>query len=263
MIAPAPIMVCSLCKESGHNRRTCKKKQYASVVIPPAPAPAPPPAPAPACAETPDKSVSDGYRNQMEGDEKTERVRRLLEHLALTRVVHEEQIMKQPTLKDAHIYCVIYGISAQEYGPLLETYISKKYKYVKNRASECTGDCSKNGENVEIKVSLGGKTHSKFNYVQIRPSHACDAYLLTAYHLSHENVDMEGELYVFKIPKGEMINLLVRHGQYAHGTVKEHGRITMETMNDPKNIKEYALRPKINDECWKALHAFRIVVDDI
>ena len=45
---------------------------------------------------------------------------RLKDHLQSTRVKHDEEIMKQPTLKDAHIYCVLHGISAQQYGPLLE-----------------------------------------------------------------------------------------------------------------------------------------------
>jgi hypothetical protein len=40
-----------------------------------------------------------------------------------------------------------------------------------------------NRKNSEVKVSLGGATHSKFNFVQIRPSHDCDTYILTAYHL--------------------------------------------------------------------------------
>jgi hypothetical protein len=174
-----------------------------------------------------------------------------------SRVNHEKLIMEQTSLKDAHVYCALARLSAQQYGLLLEKYIRTKFGYDKNKAKDCTGDLSKNGENVEVKVSLGGKNYSKFNYVQLRPFHQC-TYLLTAYHLSHDNLETNGELYLFRIPKDEMKRLIVSHGGYAHGTIKEHGRITEETLNDETKIKEYALRPTMNDNCWKALLPFRV-----
>ena len=195
---------------------------------------------------------------------KSESVKMLREHLALSKVNHEDQIMKLDTLKEAHTYCVIHGVSAQQYGPLIERFIRTKFNYTKNRAEDCTGDCSKDGKNSEVKVSLGGATHTKFNFVQIRPSHDCDTYILTAYHLSFENVESEGELYVFTVPKSEIKKLVVSYGGYAHGTVKEHGKMTMDSLNDEKNgIKEYALRPTINNDCWKALMAFRVPETDL
>jgi hypothetical protein len=190
--------------------------------------------------------------------EKSERVKRLEEHLALSTVKHEDLIMEQPTLKEAHAYCVIYSISAQQFGPLLERYIRIKFNYIKNKAEDCTGDCSKDGKNSEVKVSLGGSSHTKFNFVQIRPSHSCDSYILTAYHLSPENVASEGDLYIFKIPKAEIKTLVLSYGGYAHGTLKEHGPITMDSLNNDKSIKEYAIRPTLNDKCWAALLPFRI-----
>ena len=196
--------------------------------------------------------------------DKSESVKRLREHLSLSKVKHEDQIMKLDTLKEAHTYCVIHGVSAQQYGPLIERFIRTKFNYTKNRAEDCTGDCSKDGKNSEVKVSLGGATHTKFNFVQIRPSHDCDTYILTAYHLSSENVESEGELYVFTVPKSEIKKLVVSYGGYAHGTVKEHGKMTMDSLNDEKNgIKEYALRPTINNDCWKALMAFRVPETDL
>jgi len=187
-----------------------------------------------------------------------DRVQRLKEHLASSKVNHERQIMQLATLKEAHVYCIIHGISAQQYGPLLERFIRVKYIYIKNKANDCCGDCTKNNANIEIKVSLGGATHTKFNFVQIRPSHNCDMYILTAYHLSFENVDSEGELYIFKVPKEEIERMIVLHGSYAHGTIKEHGKITTDSLN-----KEYALRPSIHDACWKALLPFRVYEDEL
>ena len=195
--------------------------------------------------------------------DKPERVKRLKEHLALAKTNHEEQVMKKTTLKDAHIYCVIYNVSAQQYGPLLEKYIRTKFNYIKNKAKDCIGDCAKDGKNSEVKVSLGGAKHTKFNFVQLRPSHDCETYILTAYHLISENVDKEGELYIFRVPKSDIKPIIASYGGYAHGTLKEHGAITLKSLNDVKNNKEYAFRPTFNDECWKALLPFRILEKDL
>lgn len=189
---------------------------------------------------------------------KEERVNKLKQHLAHANVKHDAEVMQLTTLKDAHVYCVLYGVSAQQYGPLLERFIRTNFKYVKNNANECAGDCSKDGKNSEVKVSIGGATHSKFNFVQLRPAHDCDDYILTAYHLCHDNVADEGDLYIFKISKTDIKKLIVSHGGYAHGTIKEHGAITSESIEVEHVIKEYALRPSINDDCWKALLPFRI-----
>ena len=99
--------------------------------------------------------------------DKKERIKRLREHLALSKVNHEEQIMKLVTLQEANTYCVIHDVSAQKYGPLLEKFIRTKFNYNKNKAENCTGDLSKDGKNSEVKVSLGGANHTKFNFVQI------------------------------------------------------------------------------------------------
>ena len=191
----------------------------------------------------------------------TNKIDRLKEHLNIINVNIETEILKLPNLKEAHIYCVIQQISAQKYGLLLEKFIQTKYNFIKNNPQDCLGDCSKNGINYEIKVSLGGANHTKFNYVQIRPSHNCDIYIFTAYHLSNENVELEGELFIFKIPKKEIINLLSLYGSYAHGTIKEYGLITIETLYKNNNI-EYALRPHFNDNCWKAMLNFKIQETD-
>lgn len=227
-------MKCSNCKQEGHNKRSCKATSAAKIE-----------------AET-DVNVTIPVMD------KTERVRRLREHLALSKINHKDQVMKLATLKEAHVYCVIHDVSPQQFGPLLERFIRTKFNYIKNKAGDCTGDCSKDGKNSEVKVSLGGDNHSQFNYVQIRLSHDCDIYILTAYHLSEENCDAEGELFIFKVPKEELKKIILSYGGYAHRTNKELGRITIESLNDEKSIKEYALRPTINDDCWKALMPFNV-----
>ena len=190
-------------------------------------------------------------------------VNKLKYHLDLQKIDHKTEIMQQKSLKKAHSYCVYSQISGQKYGPILENYITQKFNYSKNNSKDCTGDCFKNGCNSEIKVSLGGTEHNKFNYVQIRPSHDCEIYILTAYYLNYDNVENEGELFIFKIPKEEMKKLIVSYGGYAHGTIKEHGQITLESINDTLKKKEYAIRPKYNDNCWKSLLNFRIEEDNL
>lgn len=187
-----------------------------------------------------------------------DRIQKLRDRLTLSTINHDSNIMTLNTLKDAHIYCAIHNVSSQQYGTLIEKYIRTKFDYVKNSAKDCAGDCSKDGKNAEIKVSLGGASHKKYNYVQIRPFHDCDNYIFTAYHLSFENVEFEGELYVFQVPKEEIKTLILAYGGYAHGTIKEHGKMTFDSLNDETNTIEYALRPCINDKCWNALLPFRI-----
>lgn len=190
------------------------------------------------------------------------RIEKLKAHLESSRVDHGVEIMQVSNLKDAHIYCLLNNISAQQYGVLLERYIITKYNYTKNDPKNCTGDCYKSGNNIEVKVSLGGVTHTKFNFVQLRLSHELDYYVLTAYHLSPENVNSEGELYIFKIPKHDIIKLIAAHGGYAHGTIKEHGSITIESLKQT-NTREYVLRTSFNDKCWNSLLAFRIDESDL
>lgn len=180
-------------------------------------------------------------------------IQKLKEHFKQSIINHEQELLKEPCLKNAHVYCVINNISSQQYGPLIEKYICVNYKFIKNGASNCNGDCSKDNMNVEIKVSLGGSKHNKFNWVQLRISHDIQYYILTAYHLTTENIENGGELYIFNIPKDEMILLVIKYGGYAHGTKKEYGPITVDNLN-----KEYALRPSYGDACWKDIIRFRV-----
>lgn len=195
--------------------------------------------------------------------DKQERINKLRNHLTISKIKHEEEVLNLTTLKEAHTYCIIHDISSQKYGLLLEKFIRTKFNYNKNKPADCTGDCSKDGKNSEVKVSLGGATHRKFNFVQIRPFHDCETYILTAYHLSLENVEVEGELYIFKVTKSDIKQIVSVYGGYAHGTIKKHGSITIDSLNDEKNTKEYALRPTINDKCWKALLSFKITESEL
>lgn len=170
---------------------------------------------------------------------------------------HTEEIMTQPTLKDAHIYCKLNNLSGQFTGPVIEKFIKTKYNMTKNNASSCNGDLKCNQINVEIKASNGSKENNKFNFVQLRMNHDC-IYILTAYYIDDTNLDSLGELYIFKLNKETIKPLIVKYGGYAHGTIEKLGKITIEDLNDTANPKEYALRPKYGDKCWIELLNFRV-----
>ena len=194
----------------------------------------------------------------------------LINILKLSKINHKIKIMNEKTIKDAHIYCKINNLSGQVSGPLIEYFIKQKYNMIKNSASLCIGDlkcieglnsvdglkCINSGTNIEIKMSNGGKDN-KFNYVQIRMNHECD-YLFTAYNLDLSNVDNLGELFLFKLTKNQLKPIILKYGNYAHGTIKKNGNISQEDLDNKTNSKEYSLRPKYNDDCWKMLLLFKI-----
>lgn len=177
--------------------------------------------------------------------------------LDMSKINHTIEIMNQTDLKNAHMYCKIYGLSGQISGPLIENYIKNKYGMKKNKASFCTGDLYFNEQNIEIKVSNGGKDNNKFNYVQLRMNHNC-IYILTAYLLNNDNLNDLGELFIFKLNKNDLKNLILKYGNYAHGTIQKLGAINIEDLNDITNDKEYSIRPKYGDKCWYELLNFRI-----
>ena len=96
---------------------------------------------------------------------------------------------------------------------------------IKNSSSLCIGDLQHNNVNLEIKVSNGGQDNNKFNYVQLRLNHKCD-YLLTAYYIDQSNIDMLGELFIFRLSKDNIKQMILHYGGYAHGTISKLGKIT-------------------------------------
>jgi len=177
---------------------------------------------------------------------------------------HHDSIMICKTIKEAHIYCKYNKISGQSSGVFIEKFIQKKFNFIKNNANLCSGDLKskKSNKNVEIKVSLGGVENNKFNFVQIRLNHNCD-YILTAYYLHENNVENFGDLYIFKLNKQNIKKIILKHGQYAHGTIKKLGKITKNNIKSIENNKEYCIRPKYRSKCWNELLKHRIDEEDL
>jgi hypothetical protein len=171
-------------------------------------------------------------------------------------------ISNEPSLKLAHMFCIKNKISSQMTGTLIENYIIDFYQMKKNNSSLSIGDANLNGINYEIKVSCGGKNRNKFNYVQLRMNHNC-SYLFTAYYLNQDNLTTFGELFIFKLDKKSIINMIVDYGSYAHGTIKNLGKIDIDSVVSIDNMREYALRIKFNSAAWIQLLKFRIHFLDI
>lgn len=103
--------------------------------------------------------------------------------------------------------------------------------------NETSGDGHKNGVNYEIKISVHAMK-SKINFVQIRPDHCIDYYILIAYNMyANEEV---GKAHIFKVPESVLHELVVLYGGYAHGTCSKLGKITSDNIKG-RNC-EYALR---------------------
>jgi len=193
----------------------------------------------------------------MEEEQRNEIKEKLKYILGISQCNHKIEIMKEDNIKHAHIYCKINQLSGQVSGPLIEYYIKTKYCMEKNNASLCLGDLQHNQVNFELKISTGGKENNRFNYVQLRMNHDC-VYIFTAYYLCEDNIDNEGELFIFKLNKDDIKKLILSYGGYAHGTVQKLGKITEIELSNTANDKEYAIRPKYGDKCWNELLSFRV-----
>jgi hypothetical protein len=193
----------------------------------------------------------------MEEEQRNEIKEKLKYILGISQCNHKIEIMKEDNIKCAHIYCKINQLSGQVSGPLIEYYIKTKYNMEKNNASLCLGDLQHNQVNFELKISTGGKENNRFNYVQLRMNHDC-VYIFTAYYLCEDNIDNEGELFIFKLNKDDIKKLILSYGGYAHGTVQKLGKITEIELSNSSNDKEYAIRPKYGDKCWNELLSFRV-----
>jgi hypothetical protein len=169
---------------------------------------------------------------------------------------HKKNILQCNTLLEVFAYSKSHNLESNSFGLLIEYYLlhTKKYNFTKNNSSNCIGDMQKDNINYELKCSLGGKSNNKFNFVQIRPSHKC-SHILCAYYLSLDNYKKLGELFVFVINNDNMKELILKFGNYTHGTKKELGPINKNSFN--KNI-EFAIRPTINGKCWNELLRFRV-----
>lgn len=193
----------------------------------------------------------------MEEEQNNKIIAKLKYILGISQCNHKIEIIKESNIKRAHIYCKINQLSGQVSGPLIEYYIKTKYNMEKNNASLCIGDLQHNQINFELKISTGGKENNRFNYVQLRMNHNC-VYIFTAYYLCEDNIDNEGELFIFKLNKDDIKKLILSYGGYAHGTVQKLGKITEIELSNIANDKEYAIRPKYSDKCWNELLSFRV-----
>lgn len=127
---------------------------------------------------------------------------------------------------------------SQEWSMVLEQHIRTKFK-IRTKNDNTSGDgCSLNNKNIEIKVSLGGKNKG-FNFVQIRPDHNIDYYIILCYDL-YDQCDL-GKIYWMLCPSKDLYELIPRYGSYAHGNICNNGVITSDNIYG-RNL-EYALRP--------------------
>lgn len=145
----------------------------------------------------------------------------------LEKIQNSLSLLEKCILSRKHISCQ---------STLLET-IVKNDLNIENKKNETSGDGCKNGVTFEIKISIHGKS-GKFNFVQIRPDHQIDYYIMIAYNIYEEDL---GKAYIMKIPSSVIYELVCQYGGYAHGTKKVLGDISRHVLYGRQC--EYALRP--------------------
>ena len=72
----------------------------------------------------------------------TDIVKNQLQHiLNQSNVNHSVEILKEESVKNAHIYCKINQLSGQVTGPLIESYLKEKYNYPYDRFIQSASLC--------------------------------------------------------------------------------------------------------------------------
>lgn len=160
-----------------------------------------------------------------------------------------DKIKKEPTFTGKCILCRKYF---KPQSTNMEQIIKEDLE-MGDKINETSGDATKSKINYEIKYS-GHAKQSKWNFVQIRPDHNINQYLLAGYNMHDESDENLGKGYVFKVPAEHMYNLIIKYGGYAHGTIKELGKITRDNLKG-RNC-EYALRCNPNSKKGKGKQLF-------
>ena len=163
-----------------------------------------------------------------------------------------KDILKAKTFREASIISKSF-LTTQGYGHVIDTWFSEHYEFKKLKSSDGVGDDKVFDKyNTEVKASLcdDGK---KYNYVQIRLTHDIDFYFLPTYDfISYKS-------YYFLLSKKEMIEMVKKYGEYAHGRKDEKGPIVDNIFNPDI---EFCIRPVVGKECWKEFMKFDVNEED-
>lgn len=170
----------------------------------------------------------------------------------------KEQIRESDNPRSACIIAKSF-LTAQSYGSILETWI-KKHLSLDAKLDNLSGDASLNQKTFEIKVSISD-SKGGFNYVQLRPSHKLDAYIILNY-----SIELDKVVWLY-IPAEDMHTLIHKYGGYAHGTLRANGPITMESIKN--GGYEYAIRPSMlkpttkPGKAWEEIKNYEITEDGL
>ena len=163
------------------------------------------------------------------------------------------------------ILCKKY-LTPSQWSCILEDYI-KMILNIGKRIDNISGDgCSRfSNKNIEIKVSLGDH-NGRVHFVQLRPDHHIDFYVFLVYNMFEGEL---GKIFWFICEPHDLYKLLPDYGGYAHGTITQLGKITLDNVYG-RNC-EYALRPHPNakkqtkgGQLWDIFYKqFNVSLDEI
>lgn len=161
----------------------------------------------------------------------------------------KEEICKE---KDLVNKCILIRKYIKPQSNFMEKMIVKDLGLEKTCIGE-EGDAKKGKVVYEIKYSGHSKNRGTFNIVQLKLFQEIDFYLIVFYDLYEGE---KGKTYIFKIPHSEMVNLVGKYGNYAHGNIKNQGKINVESILS--NTYEYCIRLRKNSKVFKYLQNFEV-----
>ena len=182
----------------------------------------------------------------------------LLQNCYLSKSEKEKELSSAKTPRDVCVIAKTY-FTAQSYGPQLERWV-KKYLLLDKKLDSTSGDASINSVGIEIKCSIQDQKGG-FNYVQLRPHHTHEFYILLSYSIFMD------EAMWHCVPHESMNSLIESYGGYAHGTITQNGKINKDSIL--ANKYEYAIRPNRHlttgkaATAWVALEPFRVSEDEL
>jgi hypothetical protein len=160
---------------------------------------------------------------------------------SLVAYMKHKRIYKQQCIQenDPLRKCIIckYFLPSQQWASIMENYVRERLGLLPPLDNTSGDATTPQGHTIEIKISLGSDK-GKFNLVQLRPCHKVDYYFFMLYNMYDGNM---GRVYYILLSSEKVCDLIVRYGNYAHGTVSRLGYITVESIFTEG--REYALRP--------------------
>lgn len=163
-------------------------------------------------------------------------------------------------MRDVCILCREY-VSGSSFGALIEAWLRAKFGLQKSDEGDIYVHIEDQKELWEVKVSLGDKDDS-WIMQQLRPHHRAVKYLIVLYNV------VDDEVTYCLVPYDKMNEAILEWGGYSHGTIKEKGIITAETLYKSDNefgipFSKFAKKGTKKKAAWEYLSQYQIEEEEL